>query len=398
MDTTGGDIRITFGMIVLNGEPFIRYNLRALYPFAHQIIIVEGANRNSAHSATPDGHSIDATLSTVRDFKAAEDPENKLVIVTAEDEGHPDGFWPGEKDEQSKAYSRRATGNWLWQIDVDEFYMGPDMQRIVGMLEKDPSITTISFPEIPFWGSFDYRVDGIFLRLRYSEVHRLFKWRPGYTYVTHRPVTVIDDKGVDLRRIHWVRANELRSRGIYLYHYYKIFLSQVSSKMTYYANWARSTQATHIVKCDEYYDKTYLKLTNPFRIHTVNTWPSWLERFTGNHPAQIEALQGDMAAGRVQAQTRDMGDVDTLVSSVRYRAGILYWKLWGNYVSQSNWLLRDLLRRRIGPVKFALSILKVLTGKNHLFKAPEQTLLRVQCAIALQLAAGLWQSGLLPLD
>lgn len=26
--------RVTFGMIVLNGEPFVRYNLRALYRFA----------------------------------------------------------------------------------------------------------------------------------------------------------------------------------------------------------------------------------------------------------------------------------------------------------------------------------------------------------------------------
>jgi hypothetical protein len=30
-------------MIVLNGEPSIRYNLRALYPFAHQIFLAEGA-------------------------------------------------------------------------------------------------------------------------------------------------------------------------------------------------------------------------------------------------------------------------------------------------------------------------------------------------------------------
>jgi len=35
--------RITFGMIVLNGEPCVLYNLRALYPFAHEIIVVEGA-------------------------------------------------------------------------------------------------------------------------------------------------------------------------------------------------------------------------------------------------------------------------------------------------------------------------------------------------------------------
>lgn len=33
-------IKITFGMIILNEEPFIRYNLRSFYEFAHQIIIV----------------------------------------------------------------------------------------------------------------------------------------------------------------------------------------------------------------------------------------------------------------------------------------------------------------------------------------------------------------------
>ena len=50
--------KITFGIIVLNGEPFTRYNLRALYPFAHEIIVAEGASPKAAHAATPDGHSI----------------------------------------------------------------------------------------------------------------------------------------------------------------------------------------------------------------------------------------------------------------------------------------------------------------------------------------------------
>jgi hypothetical protein len=114
--------KITFGLIVLNGEPFTRYNLRALYPFAHQIIVAEGASPKAAHVATPDGHSIDGTLDILRRFKAEEDPEDKIIIVTAEDEGHPNGFWPGEKDEQSQAYAKRATGDWLWQVDIDEFY------------------------------------------------------------------------------------------------------------------------------------------------------------------------------------------------------------------------------------------------------------------------------------
>ena len=369
MHKSDAGIRITFGMIVLNGEPFIKYNLRALYPFAHQIIVVEGANINSAHCATADGHSIDTTVNSLSEFKAFEDPEDKVVIVTAEDEGHPNGFWPGEKDEQSQAYSKRATGNWLWQIDVDEFYMESDMRDIIKMLEEDPSISTISFPELPFWGSFDYRCDGIFLRWRYSEVHRLFKWAPDYKYVTHRPVTVANEAGVDLREINWVRAVNFRKRGIYMYHYYKIYINQVRSKMLYYANrWEKYEERERcVVKGEEYFDKTFLKITNPFRIHMYNRWPSWLERFNGCHPIQIQELRNDIATGTVISPTRNMDDVEVLVKSTRYRIGILFWKMWGNYISQLNWLLRDLLRRRIGPSKFAKTLFNILIGKKRLF-------------------------------
>ena len=58
--------KITFGIIVLNGEPFTRYCLRALYPFAHEILVVEGA----APVATPDGRSTGGTLETLYRFKA----------------------------------------------------------------------------------------------------------------------------------------------------------------------------------------------------------------------------------------------------------------------------------------------------------------------------------------
>ena len=47
--------RITFGIIVLNGEPFTRYNLQALYPFAHEIIVVQRASLRAAPVATPTG-------------------------------------------------------------------------------------------------------------------------------------------------------------------------------------------------------------------------------------------------------------------------------------------------------------------------------------------------------
>ncbi|HTH93181.1 MAG TPA: glycosyltransferase family 2 protein, partial [Candidatus Paceibacterota bacterium] len=63
---------ITFGIIILNGEPFIPYNLRAIYPFAHEIVIVEGAYWASKAVATPDGHSLDSTLETLYRFKKEE--------------------------------------------------------------------------------------------------------------------------------------------------------------------------------------------------------------------------------------------------------------------------------------------------------------------------------------
>lgn len=48
--------KITFGMIVLNGLPFIKYNLIELYPYAHQIIIVEGACKTAEAIADKNGH------------------------------------------------------------------------------------------------------------------------------------------------------------------------------------------------------------------------------------------------------------------------------------------------------------------------------------------------------
>ena len=143
--------RVTFGMIVLNGRPFLEYNLRALYPFAHQIIVVEGACEPAASLATPGGHSTDGTLETLKRFKEEEDPEDKLVLVNAEDDGKPSGFWT-EKDEMSQAYARRATGEWLWQVDSDEFYIESDMRSVLELVVSDPEIAGVSFPFLNFWG------------------------------------------------------------------------------------------------------------------------------------------------------------------------------------------------------------------------------------------------------
>jgi hypothetical protein len=336
---------ITFGMIVLNGEPFIRYNLRALYPFAHEIIVVEGAAPAAAGIATPGGHSLDGTMQALRDFKAHEDPEDKLRIVTAEDDGHANGFWLGEKHAQSQAYAKRATGNWLWQVDVDEFYQPQDMHWIISELLARSGVHAVSFKQIQFWGGLNYHVDGWYSRHHGGAVfHRLFRWEPGYTYATHRPPTVVDRDGTDLRRLGHVPAKYLARRGIYLYHYSLVFPGQVEAKSRYYSNVAWGP----FRRMNEWAQKDYGELRNPYRVHNNYRFPSWLERFVGVHPPQVMAMWRDILNGSVAipGSLRRTDDVERLLASPRFKIGRLVVKMTGvvfcNLESAAIWIFRRL--------------------------------------------------------
>ncbi len=157
------EVKISFGIIVLNGEPFIKYNLRALYPFAHEILIVEGATKNSKETSTEDGHSTDSTLNVIKDFIETEDTDKKIKLITR------DGFWE-EKDEMSRQFVKEITGNYLWQIDVDEFYLEEDVTKIIEILKNDSSISGISFKMKSFWGGIYQTEEGTI----FGDIYRIF--------------------------------------------------------------------------------------------------------------------------------------------------------------------------------------------------------------------------------
>lgn len=315
---------VTFGIIVLNGEPFTRYNLRALYPFAHQIIVAEGASPKAAHMATPDGHSIDGTLDILRRFKAEEDPEDKIIIATAEDEGHPNGFWPGEKDEQSQAYAKRATGDWLWQVDIDEFYQPEDMQRVCEYLQTHPEVTCLTFNAYHFWGGFDYVVEGgLFMSHRlagepWGAVRRVFKWGPGYRYVTHRPPTIVNSHGKDITRQHLRCATRLwNNHPIRMYHYFMVFRDQFTRKGAYYQELGYSWDQGRLRKNEELLRS--VNLSNGLRIFDHYDTYNWLVRFSGIHPVQVENLRADIASGQVRVSLRHTEDIERLLHNPTYK-------------------------------------------------------------------------------
>ena len=347
--------RVTFGIIVLNGEPFTRYTLRALYPYAHEIIVAEGAAPGAAALAAPDGHSSDGTLDVLREFARHDDPEGKLTVVTAEDEGHPDGFWPGEKDEQSRAYASRATGDFLWQVDVDEFYLEGDIERVLRLLGEE-EVDAATFHVLTFWGGLDYVVDGWTLRRKEGFYHRLFKWGPGYTYATHRPPTVLDAQGRDLRALHWLSGRDTQRLGIELLHYSMLFPFQVSGKGAY-------RRATPEVWSDAYdgwddwFETAYRRLQRPYGVHylrprsmgRLRRLPSWLERYDGEHPAQVRRMMDDVAAGRLRVETRGTADVEALFDRWWYAPGRAALKAldYGDRASVQVW--RNGLRLKHAP-------------------------------------------------
>lgn len=310
--------RITFGIIVLNGEPFTRYNLAALYPFAHQIIVVEGAAPAASAFATPQGHSLDQTLETIQRFQKEEDPDGKVLLVTAEDEGHADGFWM-EKDEMSQAYAKRATGDYLWQVDMDEFYRADEMRRIIEALQNQPEIQAVTFQVRTFWGGLQARTDGIFLRRGAQNFHRLFAWRPGYRYVTHRPPTVVDAQGRDLRTTQALSGADTARMGIFLYHYSFVFPFQVRFKRSYYGRMDQDQQLPLQKERQQWHDN-YFRLRHPFCIDDTSILgePSWLVRFRGKHPEAVMRLWADIDAGKIVLERRPVDDIDRLLAAPWY--------------------------------------------------------------------------------
>ena len=316
-DVASGWPRITFGIIVLNGEPFTRYCLRSLYPFAHQIVVVEGGHEDTRAVATSDGHSIDGTVEALRCFKAEEDPLDKVEIVTR------NGFWP-KTDEfgrhrtaQSRAYAERATGDYLWQVDIDEFYRPEDLQAVIAMLAEHREVSAVSFRTRSFFGALRYVAESWDHLDGSRDFNRLFRWGPGYEYVMHEPPTVVDDRGRNLRTLHWVRAEEMARRGVYLYHYEALIPWQVEQKVRIYQD-EKPEWCAGLV---DWAENSYFRLGHPYRVHREYRSPSWLRRYDGPHPPEAIRMMSDATMGRTSQPPRDTEDIERLLQTWWYPLG-----------------------------------------------------------------------------
>lgn len=272
-----GRMKVSFGMIVfdaMNVLPagMLRACIENVLPVAHEILIVEGATKaqgdhywdGDASLFTQDGRSHDGTLELLREM-AAKNPKIKLI------EGQ--GFWPG-KTSMCNAYAECAVGDYLWQLDADEFYHQEDMQKIVAML-KERRPDAVHFYANHFWGGWTHCMDEV-TDQRWSNQfpwRRIFRHIPGKSqWITHEPPSYMAD-GVTCNNGNVVTRDVTLAMGVKLHHYGYVHRKQAEWKERFYL------------------ETPYRRLWDLWQQdHTTNILGGYTKRFTGQHPAILKDI------------------------------------------------------------------------------------------------------------
>jgi hypothetical protein len=280
--------RVTVGMIVLNGAPFVDYAVRQVYPWADEIIVVEGASQFAKHAATPDAHSLDDTLARLA---AIDDPEKKIRVVTRE------GFWP-EKTEQTNGYTALATGELIFMVDSDEFYHPEQARTLIDYMGAHPEKRVAAVRAETFVCGFDFAAHGG----RYEDpMPRVYRFEPGYSFVDHRPPTIIEPDGQGGGRSQYAKGYltlaETRAMGVQMFHYSYTLPLQVEQKLGYYG--ALGWQSQWNSEFARWYRDNWLNFKDPFHMHPDTRTHAWLQPFAGEHPSEIRRLRAGSANERI---------------------------------------------------------------------------------------------------
>lgn len=249
--------KITFGMIIFNGNYVLQEVLESVYPFAHQILIAEGPVQywqSQGYTTSTDG-----TNDVLHDFP---DPDNKIKIVHGQ---------YTEKNEQCNAYMAHLSddADYVWNLDSDEVFKPEDIKTVDFLLHEHKP-TSVGFKSLSFFGGFDHYLTGF---EEGAEFHRIGRVYPGATWASHRPPTIAAPPWPKRH----VDYNSLANIGIRMYHYSYVFPDQVKQKVQYYK------AAVSKDNCiDDYFETIYL----PWVTGTQKDKESIEQKWEGVHEFQ----------------------------------------------------------------------------------------------------------------
>ena len=219
-------VKISFGMIVFNGRSIMAPHLlevciEHVLPYAHEIIIVDGLVNAWKHMSEKVG-SDDGTIELIQKMQCS-NPKIKLIRT--------DRNWVN-KTEMCNAYAAVATGDYVWQLDSDEFYKDEDFERIIKILNTQHPFM-MSFKAEHFWGGWRSRISRSTEHLWGNDYpwNRLFRHSPGRSrWLTHEPPVYEYEPGVVCNR----QQNVISYDAGRMWHFAYVTRSQVRYKCEAY--------------------------------------------------------------------------------------------------------------------------------------------------------------------
>lgn len=216
-------MKITYGIIVVDGMPFIKHQLKLLYQNAHQIIICEGGD-DTWNKINGYRRSKDDTVEVIKSFP---DPNGKIKLIQKN--------WKN-KNEMCHEYSKHATGDIIWHIDVDEF-VDPKHIPFIKQQYSNRQTQILSLPNFIFWGDTNTIVEANYGKewiTNWFAYERIFRRSPG-KYIHHIPERgYYEPKTGRVLPAPTVGPNVFKNAGIFTYHFSYVLDSAVRDKIKYY--------------------------------------------------------------------------------------------------------------------------------------------------------------------
>lgn len=265
--TQTSKVSISANIMLINEEFWIQKQLEYIYDFFDEIVICEGCELKNYPSdigfnkgITDHGFSTDRTREIIENFP---DPENKIKFITQ-------GFC-NDKVQLSQQMYEISTGDYVWQIDCDEFYTHNCRNEIKDFLTSNKDVNQINFRMYHFidfnncihgengksWG------DNIPIR-------RVFRKETDNNFISHRPPTInyrTPGRVVD--------RDQSLNYGWVMHHYGYVFDWQVNKKANYYPDGKMMKRLKEAWKKDHTLPLLYGSKTEPFK----GKHPEIIERF-----------------------------------------------------------------------------------------------------------------------
>jgi hypothetical protein len=288
-------MKLTFGIIVLNGDFFLRQVLESIYPYAHAICVAEGPVRWWFEQGVQ--QSTDDTFNILHSFP---DPENKIKITH--------GVY-AEKDEQCQDWFRLVPTDtdYVVCVDADEVHSPENLEKLIAFLEAERP-TSVGFKSDSFFGGFDRIIGGF---ERDHSFKRVLQYLPGCYYRTHRQPTLAVSSTVNSSSVTSdiigkdITGNQLYEQtGITMWHGSYVSARGVYNKIRYYEN-AVISKGNCI---PNYFLELWMNwVKNPgLRTEIEQRWKGvqefaphargecYTQPFTGVHPPAIEASMEEL--------------------------------------------------------------------------------------------------------